>query len=286
MSTLLKRPFAYSILNAQTAQIDDLEKLRISLANRKRILVTPVDELDKDGIARGFGIPYDDVELLGPIDAVLSGTAELEKIAIKAVEKYMKNSPWAEWLNRTQQKGVGAKQFARLLGAIGDPYWHTAEDRPRLVSELWSYSGFSVVEGQAPRRKRGEKSNWSEDARKRTWLISSSCVKSGGYYRGVYDKAKLRYADAVHEYECIRCGPSGKPAQISTPISDGHRHARALRATSKQILLNAWLYSRHLHGDDEKQGRTRHNTRMATAGTLHVIDDGVQEQMEREIREN
>lgn len=244
---VLDQPFAYSILGALAAQIDDLEGLRIGLANRKRILVTPLDEVDKDGKRRGFGVPVDDVELLGPIDAVLSGSGELEKIAIKAVQRYIKGSTWQAWLDNPRTKGVGAKQLARLLGAIGDPYWHTAEDRPRLVSELWSYCGMAVRDGVAPRRKRGEKSNWSEDARKRAWLIASSCVKSGGHYRDIYDAAKLRYANAVHDHECIRCGPSGKPAQIGTPISDGHRHARGLRAVMKAVLRDLWLESRRQH---------------------------------------
>lgn len=240
--------FTYSILNALTGQVDDLEELRIALDNRYRIMVTPRDELDKDGVARGFGIPVDNVELLGPIKAVKDGTAALETVAVRAIEKYMRDGPWRTWLDSKRTKGVGAKQLARLLGAIGDPYWHGAEDRPRMVSELWSYCGYAVVDGVAPRRKRGEKSNWSEDARKRAWLIATSCVKSGGYYREVYDRAKLKYANAVHTHECIRCGPSGKPAQIGSPISDGHRHARALRAVAKKVLQDLWRESRRMHG--------------------------------------
>jgi len=240
--------FTYSILNALTSQVDDLEGLRIALANRLRIMVTPRDEIDKDGIARGFGIPVDDTELLGPIRAVLDGVAALEVVAVSAIERYMGTSPWRAWLKSTHSKGVGAKQLARLLGAIGDPYWHGADDRPRMVSELWSYCGYAVKDGVAPRRKRGEKSTWSEDARKRAWLIATSCVKSGGHYRTVYDAAKLKYANAVHTHECIRCGPSGKPAQIGTPISDGHRHARALRAVAKAVLRDLWRESRRMHG--------------------------------------
>lgn len=243
-----QKDFRYSILNALTSQVDDLELLRIGLDNRYRIMVTPADELDKDGIARGFGIPVDDVELLGPIRSVKDGVTALEDVAVKAVEKYMKTSPWRPYLDSARSKGVGPKQLARLLGAIGDPYWHGADDRPRMISELWSYCGYAVKDGVAPRRKRGEKSNWSETARKRAWLIANSCVKSGGYYRSVYDKAKARYAGAVHTHECIRCGPSGHPKAIGTPLSAGHIHARALRAVSKAVLADLWRESRRMHG--------------------------------------
>jgi hypothetical protein len=249
-----KTAFGYGILNAITAQVGDLEDLRIALDNRYRIMVTPRDELDKDGIARGFGIDPNDDELLGPLRTVKDGVASLEVVAIRAVERFMRNSPWRQWLDNPHSKGVGAKQLARLLGTIGDPYWHGAEDRPRMVSELWSYCGLSVVDidddgyGVAPRRKRGEKSTWSEEARKRAWLIATSCVKSGGHYREVYDRAKRKYANTIHKHTCIRCGPSGKPAQVGTPLSAGHIHARALRAVMKAVLRDLWHESRRMHG--------------------------------------
>lgn len=240
--------FDYSVLNALTAQIDDLENLRIAVGNRRRILVTPRDQADADGLHRGLGLTEDDVLVLGPITAVAEGVEALEVQAIKAVEKYMKMSPWRPWLDSPASKGVGSKQLARLLGAIGDPYWHTAEDRPRRVSELWAYSGYAVIGGRAPVRRKGVQGNWSDDARKRAWLIAGSCVKSGGRYRDVYDAAKARYADAVHDGECVRCGPAKKPAQPGSPISDGHRHARALRAIAKELLRDLWIESRRQHG--------------------------------------
>lgn len=244
----LDQPFNYGILNALASQVDDLEGLRISLDNRYRILVTPVDELDKDGVARGFGLSPDDKELLGPIRASLEGVKDLEEQSIRGIEKYMRKSIWGPWLKSNYSKGVGAKQLARLLSATGDPYWHGPENRPRMVSELWSYCGYAVKDGMAPRRQRGVKSTWSDDARKRAWLIAGSCVKADGFYRSVYDATKERYAEAVHKIECIRCGPSGKPAQPSSPLSAGHRHGRALRAVSKRLLLDLWKESRRHHG--------------------------------------
>jgi hypothetical protein len=245
--------FNYGVLNALTAQVDDLETMRIAVGNRRRLLVLPRDVADVDGINRGLGLSEDDVLVLGPINTVADGVGELEDRAIKGLVKYMRHSPWHDWLSDPASKGVGAKQLARLLGAIGDPYWHSANNRPRLVSELWSYCGYAVVGGYAPRRRRGQQSNWSEEARKRAWLIAGSCVKSGGHYREVYDQAKLRYADAVHTGECVRCGPAGKPAQPDSPISDGHRHARALRAVSKEVLKDLWRESRRHHGVTDEQ---------------------------------
>lgn len=236
----------YKLLGLYTAQVDGLEEFRIACDNRLRILVTPLDEVDKDGKTRGFGLDPTD-PALDSLRTVADGIQKLESVAIHAVEKAVRATLWREWLDSERSKGVGAKQLARLLGAIGDPYWHPVENRPRQVSELWSYCGYAVVKGQAPRRKRGEKSNWSETARKRAWLIATSCMKAGGPYRDVYDTVRARYEGGVHEFECVRCGPSGKPAQIGSPLSAGHIHARALRGVAKEVLKDLWLESRRQH---------------------------------------
>lgn len=245
---MIKSEFDYGVLNALTAQIDDLETMRIALTNRRRILVRPVDETDSDGICRGLGLTEEAVDILGPIDAVATGSEELEKQAVKAVERYMRYSPWGPWLKSDASRGVGEKQLARLLGATGDPYWHSRDERPRTVSELWAYCGLHVVQGESPKRQRGSQANWSEDARKRAWLIATSCMKSTGRYREAYDAAKTKYAAALHDRECKRCGPSGKPALPGSEISDGHRHARALRAVAKTVLKDLWIESRRQHG--------------------------------------
>ena len=63
------------------------------------------------------------------------------------------------------------------------------------------------IVGVAPRRKRGERANWSTEARKRSWLIANSLIKQRGTtYRAVYDAGRVKYADAVHNVPCVRCG--------------------------------------------------------------------------------
>lgn len=52
---------------------------------------------------------------------------------------------------------------------------------------------------------------------------------------------------AVHQMPCIRCGPAGKPAPAGSPLSDGHKHARALRAVAKAVLKNMWREARAFH---------------------------------------
>jgi hypothetical protein len=251
--------------------LDDLERIRIANENRLRQLTRSAE--DKDGEERGFGLSVDDpnvraiVSLVAGMNCKSTVLADLgwerppkkrgqpcclEHEAEANLTRLLRNHPLGPWVK--QAHGVGEKQAARLLAAVGDPYWNTLYDRPRLVSELWSYAGYGDAAAQV--RKRGTKANWSTAAKMRAYLVSVSILKAGGPYREVYDKARAKYEGAVHTAECKRCGPSGKPAVVGSPISAGHQHGRALRAVSKEILRDLWREAARLHGvpDGQKQG--------------------------------
>jgi hypothetical protein len=63
----------------------------------------------------------------------------------------------------------------------------------------------------------------------------------------VYYEAREKYTNSVHPAVCVRCGPEKKPAQPGSPLSDGHKHARALRIVSKEILKDLWVAAKDLH---------------------------------------
>lgn len=234
------------VLRLSADIVDDLERVRIANENRLRQMTRTAT--DDDGERRGFGLPQWHPDVI-QLEALLAGLIKIEEQATKNLERRMKQHPLGPWVKRTS--GVGAKQAARLLAAIGDPYWNTLHDRPRLVSELWAYCGYHVEGGSAVTRSRGKQANWSPTAKMRTYLVSVSCIKTASSpYRVVYDEARAKYADAVHQQECKRCGPAGKPAAPGSPLSAGHQHARALRAMSKALLADLWREARALHGVD------------------------------------
>lgn len=242
--------------------LDDLERVRIANENRLRAFITPADVVDSDGVARGFGLTLDHPDM-ARLAALVDDLKAAEHRAILNLQRAMRKHPLGQWVK--DAPGVGEKQAARLLAVVRDPFWNDLHGRPRTVSELWAYCGLHVVlhpgshtscdtppaaaAGVAPRRQRGQRSNWNEDARKRAWLIAASCVKqpAGTRYRQVYDETRVKYADAVHAAECIRCGPSGKPALAGSPLSLGHQHARALRAIAKAVLKDLWRVSAEFH---------------------------------------
>ena len=254
-------PFDSSLLYIAAAQVDDLEKIRTATSNRVRQLTR--DVADVDGEERGFGFDPADPQV-APFVATAEGLGKIEAEAVKTLEKVVKLHPLGPWIQKTS--GVGLKQGARLLAATGDPYIRPEliradgaieAARPRTVSELWALCGYAVVDGEAPRRRKGQVSNWSDEARMRAFLIAESCLKARtSPYRKVYDDARAKYDAAVHALDCKRCGPSGKPALAGSPLSKGHAHKRAMRAVSKAVLKDLWTEARRIHEEaDAKQAQ-------------------------------
>jgi hypothetical protein len=279
------------------AILDELEQLRISLSNRLRILTRggPADERltgteargykgpkyntvselppDKDDEERGWGLHGDDVHVQFLI-AALDVFNEVEKNATKILERDMRTHPLGPFVKSLT--GVGDKQAGRLVAAIGDPYIRPeirgkdgtsiSPQRPRMVSELLSYSGL-VPEA---RRQRGQKSFWNPKARMRAWNVIASCMKqTRGHtslgtcvpdetfivddeqhkqplvhaddcrcspYRVIYDDARRRYANAVDD--------------DGEPLTAKHQLARAQRLMMRALIKDLWAEARRIHTGD------------------------------------
>lgn len=244
--------------------VNDLEGLRKANVNRIEVL-TRVGT-DKDGKERGWGLPKDHPAVLA-VQALVDGLWEVEKQAVRELERTLKKSPLGPWV--VAQHGLGPKTIARLLAATGDPYWNDLHDRPRTVSELWAYCGYRP----GLKRRKGERDNWSADAKMRAHnlmdpikkMLRSPCssVKGdkGEYlyavhvegecacspYRVLYDQARDKYRGSVHPEDCVRCGPSGHPALAGSPRSAAHQDAMAYRVVKKRILRDLWREAKRLH---------------------------------------
>ncbi len=129
--------------------LDDIERVRIANENRHRQLTRSVE--DSDGETRGFG--YDEshpdvARLAGMVDMLL----KVEHDATLNLQRVLRRHPLHGWMKA--QRGIGEKQGARLLAAIGDPYIRPEIVRddgtvvpsgPRTVSALWAYCGLHVL---------------------------------------------------------------------------------------------------------------------------------------------
>jgi hypothetical protein len=249
---LLADPLLYFVAQA----LDDCESARIATENRLRTLTRV--EADEDGEVRGFALP-EHHPLVASLAATLDVFAANEKGLTLHLKRQMRTNALHPWVKA--QIGLGEKQVARLLSAIGDPYWNTLHDRPRTVSELWAYSGLHVIPGQratdthellageqssntsrlapdahlegagvAARRRKGQRANWSSDAKMRAYLCAESCVKQArSPYRAVYLERREHTAVTHPEW------------------TKGHSHNDAMRIASKAILRDLWREAKRLH---------------------------------------
>lgn len=244
--------------------LSDLEDVRIRAENRWRSLME-VKEADPDHPE------------MKNARMVVDSLIKIEKATIDELERSVKHHPLWAWISST--RGLGPKTVGRLLGRIGDP---AARDTP---SQLWAYCGLHVtladhierdtqqcivgqdspggdpdlawfdthraVVGVAPRRTKGQKANWSTEAKTRAYLVAESLIKAGkNPYRDIYDEGRLKYAERLHAAPCKQC-----KAQPGDPLRPGHQHARAMRLVMKAVLLDMWrvckgLEPRHKEKED------------------------------------
>lgn len=298
--------------------LDDLERVRIANENRLRQLTRT--ETDADGQDRGFGLDesHPDVARLA---AMVETLAKVEHDATLNLQRKLRKHPLGAWVKA--QKGVGEKQGARLLAAIGDPYVNAAKGTPRTVSALWAYSGLHVLPvghcpgdaqssiadrnqppigqegsdarvepadgdnlpaspdqrdaqrasaggdqhgdpgqsmsdthahaaGVAAKRRKGERANWSGNAKMRAHLVAESCIKQlrQPCHAAAFEGRWL----AVHYDDCT-CSPyrvvydarRAHTAVTHPDWTDGHSHNDALRVASKAILRDLWRAARDWH---------------------------------------
>lgn len=258
--------------------LDDIERVRCANANRLQILTRSAE--DKDGEVRGFGLDesHPDVARLAAMVELLKS---LDKDATKHLEKVMRRHPLHSWAKA--QKGVGDKQVARLLAAIGDPYINGATGLPRTVSALWKYCGLHVVPaghrpgdaqmtpasggggdpghsvpdahstnaGVAPKRQRGVLANWSTRGKTRAMLIADSCIKqikkpcTAGDFEGSWLAA--HYDCTCSPYRVAYDERRMHTARTRPDWTPGHSHNDAKRFAAKRILRDLWRAARDHH---------------------------------------
>ncbi len=251
--------------------LDDLERVRIANENRLRQLTRTGE--DADGEERGFG--YDETHPdVARLAAMVETLAKVEHDATLNLQRKLRKHPLGPWVKA--QRGIGEKQGARLLAAIGDPYINSAKGSPRTVSALWAYCGLDPDrEGNARRRRKGEKSNWSGNAKMRSHLVAASCIKQldkdcrdGHITCADQILAAVPAQDDAGRDGHILCEDQMIPAIAACACSpyrvvydlrrahtavthpewtDGHSHNDALRIAAKEILKDLWRAARDYH---------------------------------------
>ena len=160
----------------------------------------------------------------------------------------------------------GKTAKAKKVLVADDPYI-------RRVPDLWGYSGY----GDASRRPTKGQSQaetfamGNPKAKMLAHIIAGTLTQYGvekldhcretnnkdttnGYdldgrkaishFGEVFLAARKLYAGSQHPDVCVRCGPSGKPAQPGSVRSLGHQQAMATRRVAKELLKQLWIAAR------------------------------------------
>ena len=121
------------------------------------------------------------------------------------------------------------------------------------ISKYWAYWGLSVEDGEAQRRKKGEKAGYDPVNRATMWKLGKQFVMQGERYRAHYDRYKTRKTEQCTPPE--RC-PSynlntwckNRVEKDKPPTCKNHIHRMAMRYAVKQFMKDLWINWRTLEG--------------------------------------
>lgn len=173
--------------------LDDIERVRIANENRLRQLTR--SEEDSDGEVRGFGLDatHPDVARLA---AIVDTLKKVEHDATLQLQRQLRRHQLGAWMKA--QRGIGEKQGARLLAAIGDPYIRPEIARedgtvlpagPRTVSALWAYCGFHTLPVSGHSIHDGQRSIATDGA----YFPAGQGADNGQTYRAGRDQLAARH---------------------------------------------------------------------------------------------
>ena len=211
--------------------LDEFEDMRKRLTNRLNSL-TRDDEYGK-------AIPPWHPHII-TAQASLDNAKALEREQTKYLELAFRDLPEPIVRFVDETPGLAFKGVGRWLGTVGNPAWHSRDNRPRKLRELYAYMGLHVVDGQAPRNRRGQQSNWNGKARMRAYNMADPAIKASGKrgqrspYRDVYEFAKVRY----------------QARDDAAVLPQAQIHARARRIVMKRIVKDLWTVA-HISYDSQ-----------------------------------
>jgi hypothetical protein len=123
----------HALISHHARLVWDIQRSRIALSNR-------AGAMQRDGLAEQWALP------LITASADLAATEHAVDLHL---QRLVRQHPLRAFIESAP--GIGLRGFGRLLGATG------SLDRFATVSRLWAYLGMHVVDGAAPRRRRGQR---------------------------------------------------------------------------------------------------------------------------------
>ena len=203
----------------------------------------------------------------------------------KQIEEVLKEIPiWTEFMKDI--RGVGPTLAGGIIGYMYKPYNDKCDAAPTHetcscgksierfdnISKLHAYAGQHVVNGKAPKRTKGEKSNWNSKFRTHLWKVGQTFMRSDeskSFYRDLYTKEKIKLgfiktpngwdmpkevreqwiAKGVGQTKKIKEKlEKGQEISNESDAVKGHLDARVRRKVTKLFIAHVWTKWRTLEG--------------------------------------
>jgi len=183
----------------------------------------------------------------------------LEKYVDGKAEGWVLSHPASYWFLLI--KGVGLENIAKVIAPIDITKAH-------YPSSLHKFFGYHVVNGFAPKRQKGEKTDWNFEQRVFANRLATSLIRGKGKFYQYYLQEKKKYEERftsqgfkivdaaklprkkVSKTKASSTSPKGKGWLCKTDdcISKGHVNQMAIRKMIKLFLSCLWLVWREAEG--------------------------------------
>lgn len=193
-------------------------------------------------------------------DALAEKLIDIEGYIDGRIASILKTHPAYGWFS--QVKGVGKENIGKVVGQVrvkpekGTDKEGNVIELPYAdsISALWKFCGFSVENGAAPKRVRGEKLPYNSQLRSMCWRLSGSLLRARGKFYDYYLAQKGAYQQRYENRGVSIVPASSLPVKDKKHyepegiISEGHLHNQALRKMIKLFLACLWLEWREAEG--------------------------------------
>jgi hypothetical protein len=175
------------------------------------------------------GLPTEKTKGRKHVESIYS----MENRMIRESEKAFEQTRWYREVAKAaaEGEGMGPMIAGALLWCIGDA------KRFATFGKIVRYAGLDVVNGKAPKRKRGSKITWNPELRKTLYKLTEVWNKRpDGIWRARWEGYKAWYAETRPEI-------FAEVSKKEVPCGKGHIHNMARRKVQREFLRNLyWLW--------------------------------------------
>jgi len=178
-------------------------------------------------------------------DEVFDKLKETEDFINNALKIFVKSHAAYPWFSRIN--GIGDLNIAKVICQVDIT-------RGQTPSSLCKFAGYSVDNGKAPGKIKGEKTSYNSRLRPMCWRLGVSGLKAKGKLYDYYLKEKNEYIEK-YQNNGVAIVPSaslpkknGKHYEPPGMISEGHINNMALRKMIKLFLQCLWIVWRQIEG--------------------------------------